>query len=399
MAIKFSCPSCGKRIGAPDEAAGHAGWCPMCKQRLIVPLASEPAPATVGTLAAARAAEEPVPSRTAPSRPETMSEAAGEPGRAEEYGAPPAAVTAGQATVIRFACASCGGTVSAPASTAGKTGKCPVCASPITVPQASSPLVDGAGQTPPRPSSTAGPPSDRAVSVSPPLAAPSGARPPPLPTAKARRAPSTAPVPGSRVEVHDLQDVIRTLARSQPPPMAVVPSAFDLKEHVWLQPDETVVAKYYALRLAPRFRILSFLFALLLSIPTLGVALLVYILWLFERLNGVIVLTNRRFIYVGIRKVFLYGSWENASINIDTISSVNCYYQHGIKKFLGLFISKEKLGMMLEVRSGAGTFKIGNVTHVGRLGGPPLAPADDGLQMTQQLGSLVIEIQNRLKGV
>jgi hypothetical protein len=33
------------------------------------------------------------------------------------------------------------------------------------------------------------------------------------------------------------------------------------------------------------------------------------------------------------------------------------------------------------------------------LGGPPLAPADDGLQMTQQLGSLVIEIQNRLKGV
>lgn len=201
------------------------------------------------------------------------------------------------------------------------------------------------------------------------------------------------------MEVHDLQDVIRTLARSQPPPMAVVPSAFDLKEHVWLQPDETVVAKYYALRLAPRFRILSFLFALLLSIPTLGVALLVYILWLFERLNGVIVLTNRRFIYVGIRKVFLYGSWENASINIDTISSVNCYYQHGIKKFLGLFISKEKLGMMLEVRSGAGTFKIGNVTHVGRLGGPPLAPADDGLQMTQQLGSLVIEIQNRLKGV
>jgi len=45
MTITFSCPHCGKQLGAPEALAGQARRCPQCRSNVIVP--SEPQPAVV----------------------------------------------------------------------------------------------------------------------------------------------------------------------------------------------------------------------------------------------------------------------------------------------------------------------------------------------------------------
>ena len=41
MSIVFSCEFCGKKIEAPDNAAGKWGKCPACHNKLYVPMAEE----------------------------------------------------------------------------------------------------------------------------------------------------------------------------------------------------------------------------------------------------------------------------------------------------------------------------------------------------------------------
>ena len=53
MAITVRCPECGKRLQAPDSAAGKRAKCPNCSKVLVIPepvyeaeeFAEEPAPA------------------------------------------------------------------------------------------------------------------------------------------------------------------------------------------------------------------------------------------------------------------------------------------------------------------------------------------------------------------
>jgi DNA-directed RNA polymerase subunit RPC12/RpoP len=41
MAIVFHCEHCGKKISAPDESGGRSGKCPVCSQRIFIPMAKE----------------------------------------------------------------------------------------------------------------------------------------------------------------------------------------------------------------------------------------------------------------------------------------------------------------------------------------------------------------------
>jgi biopolymer transport protein ExbD len=45
MTITFSCPQCGKQLGAPEALAGQARRCPQCRSNVVVPSAPPPAPA------------------------------------------------------------------------------------------------------------------------------------------------------------------------------------------------------------------------------------------------------------------------------------------------------------------------------------------------------------------
>ena len=37
MTISFNCEFCGKKINAPDSAAGKSGKCPACQNKVLVP--------------------------------------------------------------------------------------------------------------------------------------------------------------------------------------------------------------------------------------------------------------------------------------------------------------------------------------------------------------------------
>ncbi len=59
MAIKFSCPACGKQTQAPDEMAGKQARCPICKQVIDVPQPAFDPDATAAAYQPAAAASAP----------------------------------------------------------------------------------------------------------------------------------------------------------------------------------------------------------------------------------------------------------------------------------------------------------------------------------------------------
>ena len=44
MTITFSCPHCGKQLGAPEALAGQARRCPQCRSNVVVPTATVAVP-------------------------------------------------------------------------------------------------------------------------------------------------------------------------------------------------------------------------------------------------------------------------------------------------------------------------------------------------------------------
>jgi len=44
MSIKFRCPSCNKKLSAPDSMAGRQHTCPQCRSAITIPLSSTPVP-------------------------------------------------------------------------------------------------------------------------------------------------------------------------------------------------------------------------------------------------------------------------------------------------------------------------------------------------------------------
>ena len=97
MSISVPCPACGKMLKAPPSMAGKKAQCPGCGKPLLVPVTTSEAVPIITPVAA------------------TMPAAA--------FG------------TISVPCPSCGKTLKAPASAAGKKAKCPACNAIMVVPE------------------------------------------------------------------------------------------------------------------------------------------------------------------------------------------------------------------------------------------------------------------------
>jgi hypothetical protein len=104
MAIKFTCPHCGKSYSVKDQLAGKKAACKDCKKVLTIPAATAaPAGVDVEALAAAAFTDEP----------------------------PPPVV---DSRTIDFECPQCGEPVKQPIELAGKQAPCPSCRRIVKVP-------------------------------------------------------------------------------------------------------------------------------------------------------------------------------------------------------------------------------------------------------------------------
>jgi hypothetical protein len=105
MAIKFTCPHCGKSYSVKDQLAGKKAACKDCKKVITIPAATAaPAAVDVEALAAAAFTDEPPP--------------------------PPVVDT----RTIDFECPQCGEPVQQPFELAGKQAPCPSCRRIVKVP-------------------------------------------------------------------------------------------------------------------------------------------------------------------------------------------------------------------------------------------------------------------------
>jgi len=105
MAIKFTCPHCGKHYSVKDQLAGKKAACKDCKKVLTIPApTAAPAPLDVEALAAAAFTDAPAPAPVEDKR------------------------------TIDFECPQCGEPVQQPFELAGKQAPCPSCRRIIKVP-------------------------------------------------------------------------------------------------------------------------------------------------------------------------------------------------------------------------------------------------------------------------
>ncbi|MBI3272563.1 MAG: hypothetical protein HYZ53_26475 [Planctomycetes bacterium] len=220
---------------------------------------------------------------------------------------------------------------------------------------------------------------------------------PPTPRPSLRMTPSQAPAAPARLpsRVKDtaaiaaLEAAATREGESAPPCCTDAPVNLDVGRHVWLEPGETLLNQYYARKREPKFRVLIFL---VLFIPWLIPGLL-YVLWYFlaARAHGVIGLTNRRLLYVEFSSGVLGEDWSSTSFDLRTIAGVRCYAQHGITKFLGIFVTQEKKAFLFQVQSRYPTqFAIGGLTAVTS---SLFEPADSAVEMSQEIGGRILEIQ------
>lgn len=115
MAIEFYCPGCGKLMRTPDPTAGRKGRCPHCATKVQIPMTSM----TTGGDTPSTPGGAPVQSQS----PQPRQPAATQPLPQPAADAP-----------IQFVCGSCHKTLRVPAANAGKKGKCPHCATVMTIP-------------------------------------------------------------------------------------------------------------------------------------------------------------------------------------------------------------------------------------------------------------------------
>lgn len=70
--IRFLCPTCQKRLKAPDDGAGRKTSCPRCGQRMLVP-APPPPPASINKTLMGQLASSPAPGSIPPADVESDS--------------------------------------------------------------------------------------------------------------------------------------------------------------------------------------------------------------------------------------------------------------------------------------------------------------------------------------
>jgi DNA-directed RNA polymerase subunit RPC12/RpoP len=294
-----------------------------------------------------------------PTEMEQTTSAPPEPPRSQEP-APPQPPESSEATT-RLLCPHCKQKLAVDDDLAGEMLECPACGGTMLIPRG-----PGRDESPVRPRETE-------------IPVPATPRP--------RPAPLPRPSPGPPVFRTPLTPPVNA-----PPDCQGDPAALPVSAYVRLQAGEQVVAQYYARKLTPKFRVLLFILGLILGV----LPGLLYLLWYYlaARYHGVIALTERRLVYVEFGKGFSRRSCRTTSFDLRSIASIQCFTQHGIRRFLGLFVTREKKAFMLAVRSRFPVhLTVGGITAIAS---GLFAPANDSLRMTQEIGSRILELQRQL---
>jgi hypothetical protein len=198
-------------------------------------------------------------------------------------------------------------------------------------------------------------------------------------TASKRRPPST-----SRINAPDLSS---DWATGRP-----TPEDLDIPKYVWLPDGEHCLHQYHVRKRVPQFRVVIFVVALMAFV----LPALIYLLWLWlaPRAHGIIAITNRRFLYIEYGTGLFSKSFHVTSMDVSDIAAVDCFTQHGIEKFLGIFISREKKAFLLRIQSRyPAQFTIGGITAVTS---SMFEPASGAVSAVQQIGAQLADLRTTL---
>jgi hypothetical protein len=170
-----------------------------------------------------------------------------------------------------------------------------------------------------------------------------------------------------------------------------------MAKHFDMMQGEKVAATYYARKRIPKFRVLIFVVLLLLYI----IPGLIYLLWFWgaSREHGFVAITNRRLLWLEFGKGWGSRRQHQVSLDLHMIAAVQLYTQHGIKKLFGAILLSETKAFMLKIMGRYPiAMTIGGLAKVNAFSGggnSGYEPADNSLQMVQDLGSLILEFQRR----
>ena len=173
-------------------------------------------------------------------------------------------------------------------------------------------------------------------------------------------------------------------------------TGLNMAQHFDLMQGERIIATYYARKRVPKFRVLVFLFLLLMYVLP-GIF---YVIWYFgaKREHGLIAVTNRRLLWLEYGKGWGERRQQQISLNLHIIAAIELYTQHGISRFFGLLISEKKAFLLKVMGRYPITMTIGGLSKVSALTGGSAStyePADNSLELVQYMGSLILEIQRK----
>lgn len=137
MAIPVRCPACRATFQARDEKAGMKGACPKCGGPIQVASAK---PGPTGAAQTSAGKQPAAPPTGKPTARTTQAQPVGQQRSPAVAGAKAAsAIQPAQAGAISFACDLCGKQIKAPATLAGKKGRCPGCQQMLEIPRSQPP--------------------------------------------------------------------------------------------------------------------------------------------------------------------------------------------------------------------------------------------------------------------
>lgn len=165
----------------------------------------------------------------------------------------------------------------------------------------------------------------------------------------------------------------------------------EIRDVVAFAHDEQVLDRWYVRKLAPPF---LWSVALLVGIPTLGVAALLY--WLFWRLfiyraEGYLLLTNVRILYYERGRSVTRRHRHVASLDVVDIAGARLFARKGVWRLLGLVKLRDYKAMYLNIFTDHfDAISIGAVKTVGK---DIFEPADDMIAAVHELGARIREVQ------
>ena len=270
---------------------------------------------------------------------------------------------------IKVKCASCGKTLAVTEKFAGKRIKCPSCSGAIVVPRESVVRAEL--------SSSDDPPSQTTISSSS----------------------SNAPVPHVSSPMKVVANVANVAGNYEYPPYLDVeglrdPKLDSIPELASFQktlPGEIVVGQYRTRVMKPtglwrQILICVIIYPLILLIPFVVAAF-------YSRRRGhtYLYLTNRRLVVLELDKGVFGRSQTVLNYGVESISGFTLIAQHGIKKFLGLFTTREKKTFYIKVTTNTfDSFELGSSGVVNSL----FSPGRDAVNLCSELDSLLLAVKS-----